>query len=97
MFQSSDGDNLGADNEKTAALLTSAILPICQYFAYLEVASEDEPDGSFPHQRPSALWRTYRALTAPDVALTMRRVRRRTDIYPVFRELFEKKPAGAAA
>ena len=45
----------------------------------------------------SALWRTYRALTGPDVPLTMRRVRRRTEIYPVFRELFEKKSAGAAA
>jgi uncharacterized sporulation protein YeaH/YhbH (DUF444 family) len=95
--QASDGDNLGADNDKTAALLTSAILPLCQYFAYLEVASEDEPDASFPHQRPSALWRTYRTLTGPDVPLTMRRVRRRTEIYPVFRELFEKKSAGAAA
>jgi uncharacterized sporulation protein YeaH/YhbH (DUF444 family) len=95
--QASDGDNLGADNDKAAAILSSAILPICQYFAYLEVAAEDEPDVSFPHQRPTALWRTYRTLTGPDTPLTMRRVRKRTEIYPVFRELFEKKPQGAAA
>jgi uncharacterized sporulation protein YeaH/YhbH (DUF444 family) len=95
--QASDGDNLGADNDKTAALLTSTLLPICQYFAYLEVAAEDEPDVSFPHQRPTALWRTYRTLIGADLPLVMRRVRRRTEIYPVFRELFEKKTAGAAA
>jgi uncharacterized sporulation protein YeaH/YhbH (DUF444 family) len=95
--QASDGDNLGADNDKTAALLTSTVLPICQYFAYLEVAAEDEPDASFPHQRPSALWRTYRTLTGPEAPLVMRRVRKRTEIYPVFRELFEKKSQGAAA
>lgn len=95
--QASDGDNLGADTDKTLALLTGQILPICQYFAYLEVAAEDEPDGGFPHQRPSALWRTYKTLLGPDVPLTMRRVRKRTEIYPVFRELFEKKPQGVAA
>jgi hypothetical protein len=95
--QASDGDNLGADNEKTAALLSGSVLPICQYFAYLEVAGEDEPEASFPHQRPTALWRTYRALIGPDAPLVMRRVRRRNEIYPVFRELFERKPSGAAA
>jgi uncharacterized sporulation protein YeaH/YhbH (DUF444 family) len=95
--QASDGDNLGADNDKTAALLTSAILPICQYFAYLEVAAEDESDVGFPHSRPTALWRTYRTLVTSDTPLVMRRVKRRTEIYPVFRELFERKGAGVAS
>lgn len=95
--QASDGDNLGADNDKTAALLTNTVLPVCQYFAYLEVAAEDDSDTGFPHHRPSALWRTYRTLVSSDTLMVMRRVKRRTEIYPVFRELFEKKTAGAAA
>src|SRR5665213_2903168 len=35
--QASDGDNTASDNERTADLLTNAILPACQYYAYLEV------------------------------------------------------------
>ena len=35
--QASDGDNLLGDNDRTRELLQSAILPLCQYFAYLEV------------------------------------------------------------
>src|SRR5579859_6023713 len=41
--QASDGDNSYSDGATTARLLETAILPITQYFAYLEVsrASED--------------------------------------------------------
>jgi len=36
--QASDGDNQPSDNEQTRELLKEAILPLCQYFAYVEVA-----------------------------------------------------------
>ncbi len=38
--QASDGDNTASDNERTANLLTHHILPISQYYAYLEVGRE---------------------------------------------------------
>jgi uncharacterized sporulation protein YeaH/YhbH (DUF444 family) len=88
--QASDGDNITADNQHTADLLASRVLPACQYFAYLEVGREDEggPIGFMP--RETELWRTYGKLREADPRLAMRKVRHRRDIYPVFRDLFRK-------
>ncbi len=93
--QASDGDNLPIDNEKTVALLKSAILPLCQYYAYIEVGREPEERrrGAEP---PSTLWRAYDLILSPQVPMAMRKVRDRRDIYPVFRELFERKPNSAS-
>ncbi len=38
--QASDGDNPHSDGERTASLLTQSILPVTQYFAYLEVGED---------------------------------------------------------
>ncbi|MDF2764514.1 MAG: hypothetical protein K0S81_1508 [Rhodospirillales bacterium] len=89
--QASDGDNTAGDNERTANLLAHAILPVCQYFAYLEVGEHDDRFG-----RETALWRTYKLIAEADDALAMRRVRSRSDIYPVFRELFSRSRSAAA-
>jgi uncharacterized protein len=93
--QASDGDNLPSDNAKTAALLESEILPACQYFAYLEVGSADEPLPGFG-DRPSALWRLYSLIRSPEAPMAMRKVRHRRDIYPVFRDLFKKQDTRAS-
>ncbi len=88
--QASDGDNLPIDNEKTVALLKTSILPLCQYYAYIEVGREPEERrrGAEP---PSTLWRAYDMILSPKLPMAMRKVRDRRDIYPVFRELFERK------
>jgi uncharacterized sporulation protein YeaH/YhbH (DUF444 family) len=87
--QASDGDNLISDNAKTAALLKGDILPLCQYFAYIEVAAEYHT-GTGAFERDTELWRTYRTLAELNQTLAMRRVRTRRDIFPVFRELFAR-------
>ena len=38
--QASDGDNESGDNDKSIMLMRDGILPLCQYYAYLEI---DEP------------------------------------------------------
>lgn len=90
--QASDGDNLTSDNARARSLLSDVILPACQYFAYLEVAAEqsDRPG------RDTALWRTYGEV-ARDAgeAFAMRRVHSRSEIFPVFRELFARDRAAA--
>jgi len=88
--QASDGDNLPVDNEKTVTLLKTMILPVCQYYAYIEVGREPEERrrGGEP---PSTLWRAYDLILSPQLPMAMRKVRDRRDIYPVFRELFERK------
>lgn len=80
--QASDGDNTPADNANTIGLMENHILPLVQYFAYVEVGN-----GQTVHL-PSDLWRVYERITGPDRPLAMRRVRRRSDIFPVFRDLF---------
>ena len=87
--QASDGDNLPMDNANTVALLKTTILPMCQYYAYLEVGHGSE-DGSSSREGTS-LWRAYEVLLGRDVPMAMRKVGHRRDIYPVFRELFEKR------
>jgi uncharacterized sporulation protein YeaH/YhbH (DUF444 family) len=82
--QASDGDNAYSDRSETEHLLTDAILPVSQYFAYLEVA---EP-GSTPG---SALWDLYESLCSEWALLSMRRVSHRSEIFPVFRELFQRR------
>jgi uncharacterized sporulation protein YeaH/YhbH (DUF444 family) len=89
--QASDGDNTASDNERTARMLTDDILPVCQYYAYLEVGRDAEhfPPGFM--RRDSDLWQTYTAVARNGAPLAMRKVTHRRDIYPVFRELFQKK------
>lgn len=94
--QASDGDNTASDNDRTAKLLTQQVLPVCQYYAYLEVGRDAEhfPPGFI--RRDSDLWQTYTALIKNGAPMAMRKVGHRRDIYPVFRELFARK-VGAEA
>jgi uncharacterized sporulation protein YeaH/YhbH (DUF444 family) len=87
--QASDGDNLISDNAKAAALLKTELLPLCQYFAYIEVAAEYHA-GLGNYERDTELWRTYRTIAQDHRALAMRRVHTRRDIFPVFRDLFAR-------
>jgi hypothetical protein len=94
--QASDGDNESGDNVRTSALLREAILPVCQHFAYLEVGSEAGSGAGFI-PRETSLWRSYAALRADGCDLAMRKVSHRREIFPVFRDLFQRRDAGAEA
>ncbi len=89
--QASDGDNAPGDGETAAQLLRDEILPISQYFAYLEVGEANErADYGSSH---SSLWNVYEPLCAEGQPLSMRKVRARSEIFPVFRELFQRRQA----
>ena len=90
--QASDGDNLISDNDNVTNILRNELLPSCQYFSYIEVAAESHTGTGF-FERDTELWRTYRAIAEDNKNLSMRRVRTRRDIVPVFRELFARNPA----
>ena len=87
--QASDGDNAYSDNATTAALMTSEILPVCQYFAYLEVGESR----SVAISSGSAIWSLYERMQAGWPVLSMRRVSDRSQIYPVFHDLFQRRTA----
>lgn len=82
--QASDGDNTTYDNARAAGLLEQVILPLCQYFAYIEVGGEHKDWTG----RETELWRTYKTVAKPGGVLAMRKARTRSDIFPVFRDLF---------
>ena len=95
--QASDGDNSPNDGSTSAMLLRDAILPVCQYYAYLEVGSDsDRMQTGFINHKTS-LWQTYENLQEQGAHLAMRKVNHRREIYPVFRELFRRRDAEAGA
>lgn len=91
--QASDGDNLPMDNANTINLLKSVILPMCQYYAYLEVGHAKDDGGG----DASSLWKAYELVSGGEPAMAMRKVSHRRDIFPVFRELFARDGAAAEA
>src|SRR6266567_8756921 len=70
-----------------ARLLTEMILPVCQFFAYLEV----ETGGSTFDMPDSSLWTLYQRLRADGAPLSMRKVSDRSQIFPVFHDLFHRR------
>ncbi len=94
--QASDGDNTSSDNAVVLGQLRDVILPICQYYAYVEVGMDDEDDHPGAGEPSTNLWRAYRRVSV-DAPFAMRKVKHRRDIYPVFRELFARRPEGVTA
>jgi len=81
--QASDGDNWEDDSPRCRELLLQSILPLTQYFAYVEIEAEE----------PQSLWHEYERVKAASPRFAMQRILTLEDIYPVFRELFRKKVA----
>jgi len=82
--QASDGDNWHHDSGRCRELLTENLLPVCRYFAYVQVAEEEQN-----------LWEEYSRLQQTHPAFAMRKVTQASQIYPVFRDLFKKESAAA--
>jgi uncharacterized protein len=82
--QASDGDNWHHDSGRCRELLTESLLPACRYFAYVQVAEEEQN-----------LWEEYSRLQDTHPGFAMRKVTEASQIYPVFRELFKKEGAAA--
>jgi uncharacterized sporulation protein YeaH/YhbH (DUF444 family) len=80
--QASDGENWQDDSPKCRDLLVKNLLPLVQYFAYVEISTGKEQE----------LWQTYSEVldTYPE-RFAMRNVSGPADIFPVFRDLFERK------
>ena len=84
--QASDGDNWEGDSPRCLDLLVNGLLPMVQYFTYVEITTGE----------PQNLWVHYEQARAAKPNRALGRIRERTDIYPVLRELFAKKEKVAA-
>lgn len=78
--QASDGDNWADDSPSCSEILHNQLLPLVRYFAYIEITERQ-------HQ---SLWREYQNLTEIHPHFAIKHIKTVDDIYPVFRELFEK-------
>jgi uncharacterized sporulation protein YeaH/YhbH (DUF444 family) len=92
--QASDGDNSTSDSDVVSRLLKEEILLVSQFFAYLEVG---EAGGSTFDMLDSSLWTLYQRLRADGAALSMRKVSERSEIFPVFHDLFHRRRKEKAA
>jgi uncharacterized protein len=86
--QASDGDNSTSDGAAVSRLLTEKILPVSQFFAYLEVGASG---GSAFDMPASSLWTLYERLRADGAQLSIRKVSERSEIFPVFHDLFQRR------
>ncbi len=82
--QASDGDNWHHDSGRCRELLSDKLLPLVRYFAYVQVAEEEQN-----------LWQEYTQLQAAHQQFAMRKATEPSQIYPVFRDLFKKEGAKA--
>ena len=83
--QASDGDNWHHDSGRCRELLSEKLLPLCRYYAYVQVAEEEQN-----------LWDEYAQLPPVHPHFAMRKAVSADQIYPVFRDLFKKEGAKAA-
>ena len=83
--QASDGDNWHHDSGRCRELLSEKILPLCRYYAYVQVAEEEQN-----------LWTEYQQLLETHRHFAMRKATDAAQIFPVFRDLFRKEGAKAA-
>jgi uncharacterized sporulation protein YeaH/YhbH (DUF444 family) len=83
--QASDGDNWHHDSGRCRELLGDKLLPLCRYYAYVQVAEEEQN-----------LWDEYTHLLESHRHFAMRKATEASQIYPVFRDLFKKEGAQAA-
>ena len=83
--QASDGDNFHEDMQQCLQLLNNDILPITQYFAYIETAHGERYSDTL--QTP--VWGGYSEIGERASNFAMRRVTSPEEIYPVFQDLFK--------
>lgn len=80
--QASDGDNWADDSHVCRDLLLESIMPYLQYYAYVEV-TDDATTGD--------LWAEYQKVADTYKNFATQVITDNSDIYPVFRKLFEKQ------
>jgi uncharacterized sporulation protein YeaH/YhbH (DUF444 family) len=87
--QASDGDNYASDSQTCRQLMDEEILPICQYFAYVEVYDPRQAEIFLSSLNVSDLWKDYQSVGEGHRNFAMKRVFSKADVFPVFRQLFD--------
>ena len=84
--QASDGDNWESDTPKCSKIISEQLMKSVSYFAYVEITERNHQNLWHEYQRLAENYKDYFA---------MAHIKTPADIYPVFRQLFEKKEEAA--
>jgi hypothetical protein len=93
--QASDGYTQSGDARRCVEMLNNDIMPLCQYYAYIEILDEREMEVFASEDSGAELWRAYRTVAEEWENFVTKRISKPADIFPVFRELFRKSEAAA--
>jgi uncharacterized sporulation protein YeaH/YhbH (DUF444 family) len=88
--QASDGYTQSGDAKRCVELLNEEVMPICQYYAYIEILDEREMEVFASEEAGAELWRAYRTVAEEWDNFATKRIAKPSDIFPVFHELFKK-------
>ncbi|HEV2563028.1 MAG TPA: YeaH/YhbH family protein [Rhizomicrobium sp.] len=88
--QASDGYTQSGDARHCVEMLNGGIMPLCQYYAYIEILDEREMEVFASEDSGAELWRAYRTVADLWPNFATKRISKPADIFPVFRELFKK-------
>ena len=88
--QASDGYTQSGDARHCVEMLNEDIMPLCQYYAYIEILDEREMEVFANEDSGAELWRAYRTVSTLWPNFATKRIAKPADIFPVFRELFKK-------
>ncbi|MGD0189541.1 MAG: YeaH/YhbH family protein [Rhizomicrobium sp.] len=88
--QASDGYTQSGDARHCVDMLNADIMPLCQYYAYIEILDEREMEVFASEDSGAELWRAYRTVAELWPNFATKRISKPADIFPVFRELFKK-------
>src|ERR1700761_2391139 len=91
--QASDGYTQSGDARRCVEMLNNDIMPLCQYYAYIEILDEREMEVFASEESGAELWRAYRIVAGEWPNFATKRISKPADIFPVFRELFKKAEA----
>lgn len=94
--QVSDGDNVRDDSGNCISLMQKDLLPLVQYYTYVEVVDEREMEIVGDGDVGSDLWQAYRQVRDASPIFKMGKIAESGDIYGVFRELFSKDLKGTS-
>lgn len=78
--QASDGDNWHNDSKICVDIMNKHIMPFVQYYSYIEITPDNQQN----------LWQEYSGIESNWDNFAMQKIVKISDIYPVFRKLFQK-------
>ncbi len=90
MAHSSDGDNWGSDNVVCQDILETKLLPLLQYYAYVQISPDDYQFLSFGDD-DNSLWSVFEPLSTKYPQVACAKIAGEEHVYPVFIKLFERK------